>query len=215
METLTNIRIIIVDDNNELRDGLYHFINFSPGFEVVGQFVNPLLLMETIESLRPDVILMDIDMPGMTGIEALKLVKQKYENIHVLMLTVFEDEERIFEAMQEGAIGYLLKKMPPTKILDAIQDVMEGGAPMTASIARKVVQYFSKQKSVKLAYHLTPKEQEVLTNLVKGLSYKLIANEMKVSIETVRTHLKSIYEKLQVHSMSEAVAKAIKEAIVG
>ncbi|MEI7582622.1 response regulator transcription factor [Runella sp.] len=207
-----NIRVVIVDDNDDFREGLFHFLNFSTGFEVVGCFANPIDIVENITRTQPDVILMDIDMPRITGIEAVKLLKAHFKRLHILMLTVFEDEDRVFKAMQAGAIGYLLKKTPPQKVLEAIQEVMDGGAPMSPLIARKVVQFFS--KTAPADYNLTPKELEVLRWLVEGLSYKLIAVELKLSIDTVRTHLKNIYDKLHVKSNTEAVVKAVRDRIV-
>jgi DNA-binding NarL/FixJ family response regulator len=193
-----NIRVVIVDDNDDFREGLFHFLNFSTGFEVVGCFANPVNIVENITRTQPDVVLMDIDMPHITGIEAVKLLKVHFKRLNILMLTVFEDEERVFKAMQAGAIGYLLKKTPPQKVLEAVQEVMEGGAPMSPLIARKVVHFFS--KTAPTDYNLTPKELEVLRWLVEGLSYKLIAAELNLSIDTVRTHLKNIYDKLHVKS---------------
>lgn len=212
MKNQHNIQVAIVDDNQELCDGLYHFIHFSPGFEVVGQYASALRIVEKLANNRPDVVLMDIDMPEMNGIDAVKRLKNQFPAIHVLMLTVFEDEERVFEALQAGATGYLLKKTSPQKILEAIEDIMAGGAPMTPSIARKVVHFFSRQS--RPDYQLTPKESAVLRFLVKGLSYKLISAEMEISIDTVRTHLKNIYQKLHVNSNTEAIIKAIQHKIV-
>lgn len=207
-----NIRVVIVDDNEDFREGLFHFLNFSTGFEVVGCFANPINIVENITRTQPDVVLMDIDMPRITGIEAVKLLKAHFKRLHILMLTVFEDEERVFKAMQAGAIGYLLKKTPPQKVLEAIREVMDGGAPMSPLIARKVVQFFA--KTAPADYNLTSKELEVLRWLVEGLSYKLIAAELNLSIDTIRTHLKNIYDKLHVKSNTEAVVKAVRDRIV-
>lgn len=212
MSQAYNIRVVIVDDNDDFREGLFHYLNFSTGFEVVGCFANPINIVENIIRTQPDVVLMDIDMPHITGIEAVKLLKSHFKRLHILMLTVFEDEDRVFKAMQAGAIGYLLKKTPPQKVLEAIQEVMDGGAPMSPLIARKVVQFFA--KTTPTDYNLTPKELEVLRWLVEGLSYKLIAAELNLSIDTVRTHLKNIYEKLHVKSNTEAVVKAVRDRIV-
>ncbi|MCP1381973.1 response regulator [Runella sp. CRIBMP] len=212
MAQVYNIRVVIVDDNDDFREGLFHFLNFSNGFEVVGCFANPVNIVENITRTQPDVVLMDIDMPHITGIEAVKLLKVHFKRLNILMLTVFEDEERVFKAMQAGAIGYLLKKTPPQKVLEAVQEVMEGGAPMSPLIARKVVHFFS--KTAPTDYNLTPKELEVLRWLVEGLSYKLIAAELNLSIDTVRTHLKNIYDKLHVKSNTEAVVKAIRNRLV-
>jgi DNA-binding NarL/FixJ family response regulator len=211
----TDIRVAIFDDNDDIREGLYHLINFSEGYEIVGAFPNVLNLFADVQNSSPDVILMDIDMPQITGNEAVTIVKKYFPNISILMLTIFEDEERIFEALKNGATGYLLKKTPPIKILEAISEVMEGGSPMTASIARKVVQFFTqKPKTELINYKLTNKEGEALRHLVDGNSYKMIAAEMQTSIDTIRTHIRHIYEKLQVHSMNEAVSKALREGIV-
>ncbi|RDB04672.1 response regulator transcription factor [Runella aurantiaca] len=212
MSQAYNIRVVIVDDNDDFREGLFHFLNFSTGFEVVGCFANPVNIVENITRTQPDVVLMDIDMPHITGIEAVKLLKVHFKRLNILMLTVFEDEERVFKAMQAGAIGYLLKKTPPQKVLESVQEVMEGGAPMSPLIARKVVHFFSKTPPAD--YNLTPKELEVLRWLVEGLSYKMIAAELNLSIDTVRTHLKNIYDKLHVKSNTEAVVKAIRNRLV-
>ncbi|WP_428661617.1 response regulator [Runella sp.] len=212
MSQAYNIRVVIVDDNADYREGLFHYLNFSTGFEVVGCFPNPINIVENITRTQPDVILMDIDMPHINGIEAVQLLKANSKRLNILMLTVFEEEDRVFKAMQAGAIGYLLKKTPPQKVLEAIQEVMDGGAPMSPLIARKVVHFFA--KTAPTDYNLTPKELEVLRWLVEGLSYKLIAAELNLSIDTIRTHLKNIYDKLHVKSNTEAVVKAVRDRIV-
>jgi DNA-binding NarL/FixJ family response regulator len=158
---------------------------------------------------------MDIDMPVTNGVEGLKRIKLNFPSVEILMLTVFDDNEHIFECICNGASGYLLKKSSPAKIIDSLRDVCTGGAPMTASIARKVLQMFPKTSAASGdGDSLSPREKDVLFHLVKGLSYKMIANELSIAHDTVRVHIKHIYEKLHVHTMTEAVAKAINERIV-
>jgi len=168
-----------------------------------------------MQLLKPDVVLMDIDLPGINGIEAVSIVKSVSPSTQVIMLTVFDNEEKIFQAIRNGASGYLLKNSSPTEIVDSIFDVYRGGSPMTASVARKVLQYFQHQpKAQKPDYNLSEREQEILKGLVNGYSYKLIANEYFISIDTVRSHIRHIYDKLQVNSKTEAVLKAINEGLV-
>lgn len=158
---------------------------------------------------------MDIGMPGMSGIEGVRLLKSVFPQVDVIMQTVYEDDERIFQSIIAGASGYLLKKTPPAKILEAIKDIREGGAPMSASIARKVLTMFQSPSPLKSSeYDLSEREKEVLGGLVKGLSYKMIADQCFISIDTVRSHIKNIYEKLHVHSKGEAVAKAMRNRLV-
>jgi DNA-binding NarL/FixJ family response regulator len=169
---------------------------------------------ELVKSLNPDLILMDIDMPNIKGVEVVKNIREVNSDVKILMHTVFDDAENLFTAIQNGANGYILKKAGPDKLLEACEEVMNGGAPITPSVATLILQEFNKNNHTSPDYNLTPKEKEVLTCLVDGLSYKMIADELKMSIDTVRSHIKKIYEKLHVHSMSEAVAKAIKQKIV-
>lgn len=212
---MTTIRIVIYEDNPDLRDGLSVLLRGTPGFELVGAFPNCANVEEEISILLPDIVLMDIDMPIANGIQGLKVIKEKYPFVNVLMLTVFEDNEHIFDAICSGAVGYMLKRTPPAKLLEAIQDANNGGAPMTSSIARKVLQMLPHQKRVlDTAHGLTEREREILNLLVKGNSYKMIADNCFISMDTVRSHIKKIYEKLHVHSQTEAVAKAIHNQIV-
>jgi DNA-binding NarL/FixJ family response regulator len=212
---MTTIRIVIYEDNPDLRDGLSVLLRGTAGFELVGAFPNCANVDEEISILLPDIVLMDIDMPIANGIQGLKVIKEKYPFVNVLMLTVFEDNEHIFDAICSGAVGYMLKRTPPAKLLEAIQDANNGGAPMTSSIARKVLQMLPPQKRVlDTAHGLTEREREILNLLVKGNSYKMIADNCFISMDTVRSHIKKIYEKLHVHSQTEAVAKAIQNQIV-
>ena len=210
-----DIRVSVFDDNNALRDSLYYLISGTPGFVVAGLYPDCSNLLENLAHDKPDVILMDIDMPGLNGIEATAIIKSNLPDVNVLILTAYDDSTKIFTALQSGATGYLLKKTTPAKILEAITEISEGGAPMNASIARKVLEFFSEKKNIsENGYDLSPREIEVLACLVKGDSYKMIAGRCFISMGTVRTHVCNIYKKLHVNSKSEAVAKAILERLV-
>jgi DNA-binding NarL/FixJ family response regulator len=213
---MSNIKVVIFEDNTNLRRGLIALINGSDGFECAGAFGNCDNLIKNITDSKPDVVLMDIKMPGMDGIEAVKILKLQFPEIKILMETIFEDDEKVFQCICNGAEGYILKNTPPVQILEAIREIHEGGAPMTPSIARKVLAMFKSGTSFTRdePYNLTERESEVLKYLVNGMSYKLVADKCCVSLDTVRSHVKSIYKKLQVHSKSEAVSKAIKGKIV-
>ena len=210
------IRVAIFDDNKNLLNILFQLVNGSPGFECVGAFPNCNELLSDIKKSNPDVVLMDIEMPGMTGIEAVLVIKEKYPAVKVLMETIFEDDEKVFATICNGADGYILKNTPPSEILDSIKEVYEGGAPMTPSIASKVLKIVRHKSPThhENEFNLSEREKEVLKCLVKGMSYKLIADSCFISVETVNGHIKNIYRKLQVHSKSEAVAKAIGGKIV-
>ncbi len=204
-----SIDIVIYEDNIFLRNSIAELIKSSKGFSLKGAFENCDHVSLDMETLRPEVVLMDIEMAGINGLEGLRIIKKKYPHVHVIMLTVFEDNDRVFDAICSGASGYLLKKTPHEKILDSIRDVLNGGAPMTSSIARKVLDHFPKNSSASEEIkNLAPREQEVLQLLVTGHSYKMIAEKMGITLETVRSHIKRIYEKLHVHSATEAAAKA-------
>ncbi|HYV95282.1 MAG TPA: response regulator transcription factor [Chitinophagales bacterium] len=209
------LRIAIFEDNNKLRDMLYQLINGTPGFSCVGSFANANDLEFAIESTKPQVVVMDIEMPGRSGIEATRIIKEMNPQIQILMQTIFEDDEKIFESICAGASGYILKNTPPVRILEAIQEVSEGGSPMSPSIARKMLNLFQRQnKPDNQEYDLSEREKEVLGCLVKGMSYKMIADACYISLDTVKFHLKNIYTKLHVNSKSEAVIKAIRSKIV-
>lgn len=210
------IKVVIVEDSNTIREGLKLLINGTEGYSCVGAYSRCETLLDEIAELDLDVILMDIDLPGISGIEGTRRIKKISKEITILILTVYDENELIFEALCEGASGYLVKKTPPAKLLEAIKEAHEGGSPMTSNIARKVVDYFQKNKPVKKVEEvdLTKREKEVLSGLVEGNSYRAIADNLHISVETVRFHFRNVYKKLHVHSQSEAVVKAIKEGLV-
>lgn len=202
------IRVAIYEDNRPLRDALGTLIADTDGLTLVGAYGDCLLANDNTYRHQPDVVLMDIDLPGRDGIQAVQSLRREFPTVEVLMLTVFDDDDRVFRALCAGASGYLLKQTPPDDILDAIEQVYAGGAPMTPSIARKVIQTFPGRATASADLdQLTSRESQVLHYLAQGLSYKLVADELGISIETVRTHIKRIYEKLHVHSVTEAVSK--------
>ena len=205
-----DISVAIFEDNYLLRDGYFQLINGMPGFSCVGAYDNADDVLFKIKRSVPEVVLMDIDMPGISGIEAVQIIKENFPNIHIIMQTVFEDDDKIFRAIQAGANGYILKKIPPLKILEAITEVHSGGAPMTPSIAGKTLQLFRaglKTPPDKKQSKLNERQTEILEGIVNGMSYKLIAEKHFISVDTVRYHVKNIYEILQVHSRFELINK--------
>lgn len=213
---MQEIKVAVFDDNKPRRELLQLLLNSSDGLICTGAFEDCRNIVKKLCADIPDVILMDIDMPFVNGIEGLKEVRAHFPTVKVMMQTVFEDEEKIFEAIVNGADGYLLKKTPPAKLLEAISEVMEGGAPMTPAIARQVLLLFNGQHryTEKKDFNLSAREQEILAYLVKGLSYKMIADKCNISYPTVNSHISHIYEKLHVSSGTEAVAKALANKIV-
>ncbi len=204
------IKILVFDDNRGRQEALQLLIESSPDLEFAGARENCNKVEEDILQTMPDIVLMDIDMPGTNGIEGLKRIRKQAPGIFIIMQTVFEDDEKIFEAIHAGAHGYFLKKTKPEKLIEGIRDVLEGGAPMTSSVARKVLHMFTHQSADKRVnqFNLTDREIEILSMLGKGMSYKMIADAGGISFHTVNSHLKKIYEKLHVHSATEAVSKA-------
>lgn len=206
--------ILLYEDNLSLSESIQSMLRLNDQIKLVGSFENPLEISTHLHAFRPDLLIMDIDMPGMNGIEAVIRVRRVDKAIPILMLTVFDDNQHVFDAICAGASGYLLKKHISAKLFSAIEEVMQGGAPMSPSIARMVLASMHQKSSPGNPYQLTPKEKEVLTSLSKGNSYKLIASELLISIDTVRTHIRKIYEKLHVNSQTEAVLKAIQEKLI-
>ncbi|HMO33047.1 MAG TPA: response regulator transcription factor [Lacibacter sp.] len=207
------VRILIFEDNTHLRDSLSNLLLLTGEYEVLAAYPDCSDVRSQVEELRPDVILMDIDMPGMSGIEAVRLIRGFNREVQIIMLTVFDDNTHVFEAMYAGANGYLLKKYISDKLIHSIRDVLTGGAPMSPSIARMIIGSMQ-QQPVANDYQLTAREKEILQLLALGNSFKLIAAELGISLDTVRTHIKRIYEKLHVRSQIEAVSKAINEKLV-
>jgi DNA-binding NarL/FixJ family response regulator len=206
------ISVSIVDDEKELRHSITTFVNGAPGFKCVGAYGSAEAALKGLPADQSDVVLMDINLGGMSGIECVEKLKVQAPHLQILMLTVYEDTDQIFQALAAGASGYLLKRSSPTKLLQAIREVHAGGSPMTSSIARKVVASFQKSKpTAEKQTHLSPREETVLNCLAKGFTYKQIADELDISIDTIRTYLRRIYEKLHVQSRTEAVAKYLRQ----
>jgi DNA-binding NarL/FixJ family response regulator len=207
---LMAIKVAIVEDNVTVRDGIRYLVNTSSGFECVRFWASAEKALEEVMEVKPDVVLMDIGLPGMSGIECISLVKQMLPACQILMLTVFEDDERVFQSLAAGATGYLLKNTHPGKIMAAIEDVHRGGSPMSSQIARRVVATFQQPVvSDPKVGTLSPREKEILEYLAKGYLYKEIAAALDISVDTVRTHIRNLYEKLHVRTRMEAVNKAM------
>lgn len=209
------IRVAIIEDQREIREGLAALINGTPGYSSTGAYRSMEEALAQIGRDLPDVALVDIGLPGLSGIEGIRALKERHPDLLLLVLTVYDDDERIFDAVCAGARGYLLKKTPPARLLESIQEAMNGGAPMSPEVARRVLDVF---RDIHPPSHadrgLTPHEIRLLKLLVEGHNYKTAAAELDVTIHAVSFHLRSIYEKLQVHSKSEAVAKALRDGIV-
>lgn len=210
-----DVVVWLVEDNEEFRNSVEDLINQTEGLQCVLALSSCEKTLESLESdAAPDVILMDIGLPGLNGIEGIRRVKAIAPSIDVIMLTVFHDEEKVFQAICAGASGYLLKSDPPDKIVESLKEILTGGAPVNAKIARKMIALFSQIAAPKGDYSLTESEKKILSLLVEGEPTKQIANLLKVSYHTVDTHLRNIYLKLQVHSRSGAVGKALKERLL-
>jgi DNA-binding NarL/FixJ family response regulator len=204
------IRVTVFEDNYLLRDGYTQLINDMPGIVCADSFENANDVITKIKKSNPDVVLMDIDMPGINGIEATKIIKQNFPDIQIIIQTVFEDDDKIFESILAGANGYVLKKSPPTKIIDAISEVMHGGAPLTPTIAAKALQLFRVPHNpfyTKQSQQLNERQNEILQCIVNGMSYKLIADKLFISVDTVRYHVKNIYAILHVNSRYDLMKK--------
>ena len=207
------IGILIYEDNASLRESLYTLLSLSQNYAVLGAFEECSHASEQVKELSPQVILMDIDLPGISGIEGVKQVRKVNKEVQIIMLTVFDDNTHVYDALYAGANGYLLKKYISDKLVNSIEEVLQGGAPMSPSIARMVISHMHESSTGK-DYQLTAREKEILQSLSRGNSFKLIAAELGISLETVRTHIKHIYDKLHVQSQIEAVSKAITERLI-
>jgi Response regulator containing a CheY-like receiver domain and an HTH DNA-binding domain len=209
------IKVAIIEDRREIRDGLAMLINGTQGFKCTGSYRSMEDALPRIGTDLPDVALCDIGLPGMSGIEGMRILKEKFPALLLLMLTIYDDDERIFDALCAGACGYLLKKTPPAKLLEGLREAVDGGSPMSPEVARRVIALFRDIRPPERAdYELTPHETRLLKLLVEGHNYKTAALELNVSINTISFHMRHIYEKLQVHSKSEAVAKALRDRLV-
>jgi DNA-binding NarL/FixJ family response regulator len=207
---------MIVEDRHETREGLAALIDGTEGFRCVGRFRSMEDALDGMRPPDPDVVLMDIGLPGMSGIEGVRLLTSRHPSLSILMLTVYDDDERIFDAMCAGACGYLLKKTPPARLLEGLKEVVGGGAPMSPEVARRVVALFREVRPpARAEYTLTPHEIRLLKLLTDGHNYKTAAAELGITVHTVSFHLRQVYAKLQVHSKTEAVAKALRHGLLG
>lgn len=213
--TATPLKVAIIEDMRGIRESLALLIDGTPGYRAVGAFRSMEEALLQLDRALPDVALVDIGLPGMSGLEGISRLKEQYPHLHILMLTVYDDDERIFQALCAGACGYLLKKTPPRILLESLSEAASGGAPMSPEVARRVITLFREFRPPAQAdYELSPHETRLLKLLVEGHNRKTAATVLGVSVNTVAFHMKRIYEKLQVHSRSEAVAKALRHRIV-
>lgn len=209
------IAVAIVEDNKDLRLGTEYILKSSAAFEVVGSYENAEELFSQIDRIMPDVVLMDIELPGISGIEATSILKKEHHHLQIVILSVFEDDENVFQAICAGACGYISKPVMPGQIIDGVEQAFSGASPMSPHIARSVLEMFRQYlPPAKADYNLTPREIEVLNMLIQGYDNKMIAEKMFLSTYTIRAHMRNIYDKLHVHSKSQAVAKALNEKLV-
>jgi DNA-binding NarL/FixJ family response regulator len=209
------VTVAIIEDQRDIRECLTFLINGTEGFSCSGSYRSMEEALDRIGHILPDVVLADIGLPGMNGIEGVKILKERHPDLLILMSTIYDDDERVFDAICAGACGYLLKKTPPAKLLESISEAVQGGAPMTPEVARRVLRLFRDIRPPDRAnYELTPHETRLLKLFVEGHNYKTAACELGVSINTINFHVRNIYSKLQVHSRSEAVAKALRDRLV-
>ena len=211
----TPIKVALIEDRREIREGLAMLIGGTPGYSCTGSYRSMEEALDKIRADLPHVALCDIGLPGMSGIEGMRILKERHPSLLLIMLTIYDDDERIFDALCAGACGYLLKKTPPARLLESLREAVEGGSPMSPEVARCVIALFREIRPPERAdYALTPHEKRLLKLFVEGHNYKTAASELGVTVNTVSFHLRKIYEKLQVHSKSEAVAKALRDRLV-
>lgn len=210
------VRVAVVEDDRGFREALAMLLRFTPGFECIGQFASVEQALAGTMTSEPDAILLDVNLPGLAGPEAVPLLKERFPGAHIIILTVYADETKVFTAICNGACGYLLKDTPPAKLLDAIREAVSGGAPMSPGIARQVVNAFQRAAPPRVpqSEHLTPQEVRLLQLLSDGYSYEGASGQMNISVNTVRNYIRSIYEKLHVHTKSEAVSKALRKRVI-
>jgi DNA-binding NarL/FixJ family response regulator len=214
MTEAQTIKVAIVEDQREIRDGLTQLISATPGYRCSGAYGSMEEALDKLPTNVPDLLLSDIGLPGIDGIRGVSILKERFPELIILMLTVYDDNERIFDALCAGASGYLLKKTPWVKVVESLKEAVDGGSPMSPEVARRVIELFRQIKPPKEAdYELTPHEVRLLRMLVEGHSYKTAAAELHVSVNTIKFHLRHIYDKLQVHTKSEAVAKALRHGL--
>jgi len=209
------VRVAIVEDQREVREGLRALVNGAPDFACAGEYRTMEEALADVGRIEPHLVLADLGLPGMSGIDGIRELRERYPSMPILALTIYDDNDRVFDALCAGASGYLLKNTPPARLIESLREAMGGGAPMSPEVARRVVRLFRDFRPPRRAsYHLTPQESQLLRLLVEGHHYKTAADVMEISVNTVSFHLKNIYGKLRVHSKSEAVAKAIRERLV-